>query len=174
MFKFYNDCTFEDSNSFDWVSLFALIVSLVSVICSFYFVYLGKKIEIISAKFQKFCIDNIEKIITPIENKFSQSGILISTFRNDISICTSDIQLFCFTLLDIYPEITFDEIEKLTDEFSDRMYEVVANNPNALCEDHKVDFLQFKILIYSKLYDFVLNKELNPISRFKIWIKGRK
>jgi hypothetical protein len=173
MFKLYHDCTFENASSFNWVGFFALIISLFSIACSFLFVYLGKRVEILTSKFQKFCISNLDFIFSILEEKFNNGNINLSSIRNEISTCTSDIQLFCVILKDIYPRIELREIETFTEIFSDKMYEEVRNNKRAKAYDYKLDYMKFKVGVYSKLYDFILKQELNPFTQIKMYFSNR-
>ena len=162
MFKIYNDCTFTNPSSFNWVGLLAIVISIISIFCSFHFVFLGKRIEVINSKFQKFCIQNLDLILLPLEEKFNNNLLTISEIRNSITSCSSDIQLFSLSLQSVYPNIDLDNIISYTETFTDKIYNT---EPNTLAYESKLDFLVFKVGIYSKLYDFALEKELNPVYR---------
>lgn len=167
MFKFYSDCTFESGVSFNWIGLLAVIVSGMSIFFTFSFVYLGKKIELRTNQFQKFGISNLDNIFIELDKTLDNSNTYSNgaNFQNVVTSCTSDLQIFCLSLKNIYADVDINRIIFLCEEFSDKIYK---NGEQGVLDakNYKLDIISFKLNIYSTLYDYALNKELSIKNHF--------
>jgi len=168
MFKHYSNCQFTGPSGTSWTSIAAIIISLVSIICTLLYLYLGKRVEIVSLKFQKFCIQGLDQILEGLDEKFKQPTLEPNEVKNFVTNVSTDLQLFLITLQRIYPDIKVDQMILLLENFTDEAY-----RSNAMGNEIKQKYLQTKLLLYAQLYDFALKNELSLYHRLKRWSNGQ-
>ena len=165
MFKFYQDCTFESSSTFNWISFIALIISATSIVCTLYFIYLSKRVEILNSRFQKFCITSLDELFKSLDNQMNENE-LIKNIRSKITDALVEVQLFVTVLQSIYPNINTSELILDIEKFTEKIYN--DDKSEMKLSTVKGDYYSMKLTIYSKLYDFALKKELSLLHRLHL------
>lgn len=164
MFNFFGKYFYDSKPSFPWLTLLAVLVSIASIFCSLYFVYLVKRMEIINGKFQKFCILPLDKTFESIENKFDTNQVVDSTIKKEITNLIIEVQTYVSCLQKIYPNINIHTIIELTEEFSDNVF----NSELVPVIELRGDYLLMKLNIYDELYKYALQSELSLFAKLGI------
>jgi len=160
MYKFYN-YTYQNHTSFSWVPIIAIVISILSIICSLYFIYLSKRIEIINTKFQKFCISNLEEIFKSTDQKLANNVIMLDIFKKEATDLFVEVQLYITMLTKIYPKIDIREIIRNIEEYTDQLYK----KSDLESIEIRSGYISLKLKIFSLLYDYALAKELSLFAR---------
>jgi hypothetical protein len=163
MFEFYYDSTFTGGSTNSWIPLLALLVSLASILFSFYLLYLNKRVDVLNTKFQKFCISQIDLIFDKLSAKLQDETISEGGMRRTITNMSVELQIFLLALKDIYPQIDLNKLTTVCENFSDEIYKTEILDIEVI----KLQFMRFKLNMYSALYDYALTKELNLLHRLK-------
>lgn len=154
MFRIYH---FESPNTFNWLGLFAVIVSSISIFCTLYFIYLTKRAELKKAKFEKFCLEPLDDVFGKIDEIFSNSTS-VNIYKQEITNGFLDIQLLLLILKRVYPHIPLENIILLTEPFTDAVYNA---DVSIKTDDMKSDYLGTKILIYNEFFKFAMTSEMS-------------
>ena len=117
--------------------------------------------EIINHKFQKFCITSLDALFLQVDNKFDSSVTRINKRKQQITDAFVEIQVFITVLKKVYPNIPIEELVLNLETFTDKVYEIDKNSFTEL----KADYLATKLLLYNKLYNFALQKELSLFNK---------
>lgn len=141
----------QSPSQFNWLGLFALILSVVSIFFGFYFILLTKRIELRKLKFEKFCIDPLDEIFERLDTLFAES-ISLFVYRQEITDSFVDIQTLLLTLQKVYKNIPLQKIILLSEAFTDMVYK--EESKNLKINDLKADYLNAKILIYNEFFEF--------------------
>jgi hypothetical protein len=161
MFEIYNDCEFRASSGFSWWTLLPIVTSLATIVCTFWFIFYTKRVELISLKFQKIGIANIESLFKPIDDLFSEEDLDIKKQESRLTALFVEIQLFITQLKTIYVQINTGALVAIIEEFTDFIYQ--PDTPTVT--DARGKYNVTKALLINALYDYALNKEFNVLER---------
>jgi hypothetical protein len=154
---------FSGSSGFNWIGFAALIVSLLSIFCTLLYLYLGKRVEIVSLKFQKFCIIGLDQILSDLDGKFKNAIPEPKDIQTLVTDVSTDIQVFLITLKTIYADIDIQQMTLLLESFTDFVYKTTSSGA-----DVKQRYFSTRVLLYAQLYDYALKKELSLAHRLGI------
>lgn len=156
MFKFYSNCEFSGLSGTSWTSILALFISVGSTICTLLYLYIGKRVDIVSLKFQKFCILALDQILESFDEKLLKASSSVSGLQNSVTDLSTDLQLFLISLTEIYPYIKIHNMISVLEEFTDFVYKEKPTYTEV-----KQKFAIARLRLYSHLYDFALQNELS-------------
>jgi hypothetical protein len=143
----------------DYLSIFALVISIFSLVASFYNVHLNKKVEISIAKFNKLCIEYIGQQFIPIEKIFDEKpNRVLALYRNDITIFSTNLQSYLLQLKQAnYPSIKIQEFIDALEKFTDKIYDQPS-----ITEVYELrgDYFEMKLKVHELLYQFAIENEL--------------
>lgn len=157
----------EKNNSFFSASnIFSFILALISIF-AIYVAYISIfKSKILDIKFQKFntlCLQNIEKILSPIDDIFQNfSSDLMQNYRTDITNSMVELQLFLISVKNsLYSDVEISELVILIEEFSDSVYLNASS-----VQDSREKYFATKLKLFQLLYKYA------SLNEFKISFKS--
>lgn len=151
-----------DSNFFIdyFVPFIALILSLVAIIFSIRVVYITKRLDVKQKQYEELCLNPVNAILTKVEVLFTcHESEKVKKFIEVIPTTMTNFQVYVFELSTIYKEIDKQELVRITEVFSDKLFE----NPNNPLSAHMSDYYKLKLQVFTKLYDYVIKKEIKII-----------
>jgi hypothetical protein len=152
MFKTYHfEFNAQSPSPFNWLGLCALILSVASIFFGFYFIFLTKRTELRKLKFEKFCINPLDKIFENLDDIF-EKPTYISIYRQEITDSFLNIQVFIITLQKVYKNIPLQKIITISESFTDLIYNEKVNNLKT--NELKGEYLSTKILVYNEFFEF--------------------
>lgn len=160
MFKIYY---FQEPSSFNWLGLISIIISCISIFCTFYFIFLTKRAELRKTKFEKFCLAPLDDAFSKLDDLFQRS-VYINIYKQNITDGFLDIQLLLITLKNVYPNIPVEKIVLLIESFTDSVYN---SSTASKTDDLKADYLSTRILIYNEYFKFAITNEMVLLKRFR-------
>ncbi|TWR30462.1 hypothetical protein FPZ43_05845 [Mucilaginibacter pallidiroseus] len=144
----------------DIVAWLAIIISAISIVFTYYSLFLSKQIEVKILMFNKVCFEPIETYLDYIDGKLNESNFG-SNQQNDVVNSLTDLTTYLVSLVRIYPKIDSQKFETLTDGFSDCIYE-----QNTVA-DKKIEFFKLKQVVLSELLKYAIIEELSIFK--KLW-----
>lgn len=161
-------CPQIDQASDEWsmsdiLSAFAIFLSIVSLLFSYYSIHLSKRVEINFLKFDRLCIENINKLYTELDILFeSNSTAEISTYLALITENLVEVELFLIKFTDIFDQLELLKITETNANFSDMLY----INSRKTVKQLRTDYLSYKSKVVYELYEYALNN-----SRLRVKLK---
>jgi hypothetical protein len=146
----------QESSSFDWVTT---LLAVIALIVSIYLIYLSKKVEIKTNKFNKLCLEPLEKYFDVLSDLILiNKDNAISLYLNDITSINSDINVFLTKVKTIYPDLNIDFLQDTSIVFTDKAYENGLQN----LQMYTIfgDFLEARMIILDTVYNHSIEKEI--------------
>ena len=141
---------------------FSLFVGLATILITIYVVYLGKKVEIKTNKFNKLCLEPLEVKFKILEDLYiSNRDDELNKHLKDINDHVNDLCLLLAETKEIYPKLDINVLQDISHEFTDFAFQQKTEKLHAT----KSLFLKTKVKILSRVYDFALDKEINIFHR---------
>lgn len=147
---------FNNPSHASFLDFLAILISVISIFFTFRSIYFSKKIDLKFNRYEALCISNVNFIFNEIENLFTyNSNGNIEIHRNEILNNLIELNQFMLTLAKIYPNINKEFITSITDDFSDEIF-----SRGGTLTEFKSSYLNTKVLILEKLYDYAIKKEI--------------
>jgi hypothetical protein len=153
-FNIINHVT-SGNDTFDWVQFSSVAIAVLALFISIYVVHLSKQTEIRYDKFKKLCLEPVCEKIDLIKEHLDTLNIIGANDLMNITNQFTDLNILFIQLRIIYPRMDINTLQDLTNEFTDRVYQL-NNMPYNL----NTNFIITKNKILHKVYDFALYKEL--------------
>lgn len=154
---FHSEVKVADDSKTDWIAIIACIASAISLIISFVTVIQRKRTEIRYAKFEKLCLNIIDDKFNEIKKFLTETGKDSLTLHLDkITMFYVDLVIITITLQKIYPRIDIDHIQNECNVFTDFLY----TDPSKQIFEINQQYLESKLKILNKLYDYALYEEI--------------
>lgn len=154
----------------DYISCFAALVSILSIVFSYYSVYKSKHLEIRYAAFEKLGIENINQMFEPIDNIFKNNRPdLVGIHLNTITDLFTDIDLYLIEFKGTYDTLEISKVINIKEDFTDALFLVRTRTIG----DYKIKYLATKTKMIHELYIFALESNHLWIWRAWAWIKAK-
>lgn len=148
----------EGFSASDILSVIAILISLAGVVFTYYSIFTAKQVDVKYLKFEKLCLQNIEKIFQSIDDIFLIQTTTVGSVLFIITDTITELNLFLSQIKDVYSNLNLQEISDMLDDFSDKAYQT---DPSFLVSTLKGDYYAAKTKLYHYLYDFAIKKDLN-------------
>lgn len=151
---FYCDCIKSSPNVIDYAPTF---ISIIALLLAIYIVILSKKIEISINKFNKLCLEPMEKKFTLCDSIIEQNkNTPVRKHLNDLASTVTDLNVLLTCVKGIYPKLNIDELQNISFVFTDKAFENINNNLSTI----QLDFLTMKFSMLKKIYDYSIYQEV--------------
>lgn len=142
-----------DSNNI-WITV---CVAVVTIIVTVYVVYLGKRVEISTNRFNKICLE-------PLVDKFEifhqflkdHKYEEVSEHLMEVTNFSTDLNIFLIQLRTIYPKLDINKLQDISISFSDIAYSNQLENMITI----ESEFLKTKINVINEVYNYCLYSEV--------------
>lgn len=151
---FYCNCL-KDSTGFNDYA--PVIISIIALFFAIYVVILSKKVEISINKFNKLCLEPMEKKFASCESIIEQNkNAAVRVHLNELTSNITDLNVLLTCVQRIYPKLNIDELQDISFVFTDKAF----NNINSNMSTIQLDFLTMKITMLKKTYDYSIYQEV--------------
>lgn len=147
----------SENDSFDWVSLFALFISILTAIISVRTIYISKQEEIRYKRFEDLCLTPVQdemtrifEFLVTVQNETVQSHLVqINEDQRSFSLILSRIQR-------VFKNIDVDQMHNLYLDFSDICFNLP---PEAQVSNIIEKFQVLRVDIIDHLYNNALTRK---------------
>jgi hypothetical protein len=140
----------------EYIAVAACIISALTIIASYYTIYVQNQHQIKFAAFERLAIQNISKILEPIDNIFdNKANELLSLHINEITEVLGDVEIFLIEFKDIYTGLEIIKIIKIKDDFSNPIYSQQSNQIKLF----RAQYFAFKSRLLYELYLFAMAED---------------
>ena len=148
-----NNYSGGDSGSL-WITL---LIGFVTIVATVYVVYLGKRVEISTNRFNKICLE-------PLESKFKNFNEFldehktqeVSKYLMRVTNFNTDLNIFLIQMRNVYPKLDINKLQDISISFSDYAYSVSNEKISSI----ESEFLKTKIIILNEVYNYCLYSEV--------------